>query len=120
MLINFFVIRFLYADPTRSALQVLSKNTSGANQAVDKLPVETGAEVGTWINADPIEGCVVVNIGESALSIYLYNICEQLTSTGTKCGRSGRTACIRAPSIVLFTEAQIIGASFTNRLQPLD
>ncbi|KZP33612.1 Clavaminate synthase-like protein [Athelia psychrophila] len=57
-------LTFLYADPTRSALQVLSKNTSGANQAVDKLPVETGAEVGTWINADPIEGCVVVNIGE--------------------------------------------------------
>lgn len=31
------------------------------------LPTEQGSEEGTWINADPIHGCVVCNIGESKL-----------------------------------------------------
>jgi len=42
-------LTFLYADPTPGALQV--------------RPI-SGTEDGIWINADPIPGCVVVNIGE--------------------------------------------------------
>ncbi|KAF8510845.1 hypothetical protein JB92DRAFT_418893 [Gautieria morchelliformis] len=45
--------RFLYADPTPSALQVY----------VQGKPT-TSLSRGTWINADPIPGCVVCNIGE--------------------------------------------------------
>jgi hypothetical protein len=43
--------RFLYADPTPSALQVFLRSPGSAK--------------GVWINADPIPGCVVCNIGES-------------------------------------------------------
>lgn len=42
--------RLLYADPTRSALQVFLAGRPG--------------RPGTWINADPLPGCFVVNIGE--------------------------------------------------------
>ncbi|KIY67560.1 Clavaminate synthase-like protein [Cylindrobasidium torrendii FP15055 ss-10] len=48
-------LTFLYADPTPSALQVfLNRN----------LTPEQGVKKGVWINADPIPGCVVCNIGE--------------------------------------------------------
>ncbi|KAF9534471.1 Clavaminate synthase-like protein [Crepidotus variabilis] len=43
-------LTFLYADPTPNALQVF----------LDR----GGSEKGTWINADPIPGCIVCNIGE--------------------------------------------------------
>ncbi|KAF8295743.1 Clavaminate synthase-like protein [Clavulina sp. PMI_390] len=43
-------LTFLYADPTPNALQVF-------------LPGKDG-QAGRWINADPIPGCIVVNIGE--------------------------------------------------------
>lgn len=33
--------------------------------ALDGLPDEHGGEEGFWINADPIPGCIVCNIGES-------------------------------------------------------
>ncbi|KAI0761969.1 hypothetical protein BD413DRAFT_586803, partial [Trametes elegans] len=46
-------LTLLYADPTPGALQVY------LNQ-----PGLLGVEDGTWINADPIPGCVVCNIGE--------------------------------------------------------
>ena len=56
---------FLYADPTPSALQVLSTHPDAiASAKSDELPVEKRAVDGVWINADPIPGCVVVNIGE--------------------------------------------------------
>ena len=45
--------RFLYADPTPSALQVFRTT-----------PKPDGTRKGEWINADPKPGCVVVNIGE--------------------------------------------------------
>jgi isopenicillin N synthase-like dioxygenase len=51
-------IRFLYADPTRGALQVLSRHPGVVGSGA-------GDASGVWINADPIPGCVVVNIGES-------------------------------------------------------
>lgn len=34
-------------------------------EALDALPDEHGGEEGFWINADPIPGCIVCNIGES-------------------------------------------------------
>jgi isopenicillin N synthase-like dioxygenase len=58
-------LTFLYADPTPSALQVFLANRPGESQSdVAKLPAEQGSEQGIWINADPIPGCVVCNIGE--------------------------------------------------------
>ncbi|KAF7973738.1 hypothetical protein HWV62_14312 [Athelia sp. TMB] len=39
-------------------------NASLGTDQVDALSTDTNAEDGIWINADPIEGCVVVNIGE--------------------------------------------------------
>ena len=35
------------------------------SEAVDGLPDEHGGEEGLWINADPIPGCIVCNIGDS-------------------------------------------------------
>jgi len=84
--INRFV-RFLYADPSPSALQVFLRRPGAAIRrtvlqrlkshlaaafgglgATDTgklgLPAEEGKEEGIWINADPIPGCIVCNIGE--------------------------------------------------------
>ena len=61
-------ISFLYADPTRGALQVLSRHTSAVGSPTNG-PLAEGHEDGVWINADPIRGCFVVNIGESKLSV---------------------------------------------------
>lgn len=57
-------LTFLYADPTRSALQVFLRRDGHAVAPVDGLPDEHGGEQGIWINADPIPGCIVCNIGE--------------------------------------------------------
>jgi len=46
-------LTFLYADTTPSALQVFR---------LTRKP--DGTRKGEWINADPIPGCIVVNIGE--------------------------------------------------------
>lgn len=59
------LIRFLYADPTPSALQVFLKRPGATDNHNSGLPAEQGQEEGIWINADPIPGCVVCNIGES-------------------------------------------------------
>jgi len=56
-------LTFLYADPTRGALQVLSRHTSAVGSPTNG-PLAEGHEDGVWINADPIRGCFVVNIGE--------------------------------------------------------
>jgi isopenicillin N synthase-like dioxygenase len=48
--------RFLFADPTPKALQVFRHASKTDN------PEKAGP--GEWINADPIPGCVVCNIGE--------------------------------------------------------
>ncbi|KAK7048355.1 Oxoglutarate 3-dioxygenase [Favolaschia claudopus] len=62
-------LTFLYADPTPSALQVfLRQNGSIPVPDTSGLPAEQGAQQGIWINADPIPGCVVCNIGEMFLS----------------------------------------------------
>ncbi|KAF4617750.1 hypothetical protein D9613_006043 [Agrocybe pediades] len=57
-------LTFLYADPTPSALQVFVKRPGVPNEDTSGLPAEQGLEEGIWINADPIPGCVVCNIGE--------------------------------------------------------
>ncbi|KAJ6508798.1 Clavaminate synthase-like protein [Mycena sanguinolenta] len=57
-------LTFLYADPTPSALQVFLQTESSAPVDITGLAAEQGAEKGVWINADPMPGCVVVNIGE--------------------------------------------------------
>jgi len=57
-------LRFLYTDPTPSALQVFVRQPGTAKQPAIGLPAE-GEEEGVWINADPIPDCVVCNIGES-------------------------------------------------------
>ncbi|EIW80964.1 Clavaminate synthase-like protein [Coniophora puteana RWD-64-598 SS2] len=57
-------LTFLYADPTKSALQVFVKQPGARPSQTNGLPTENGAEDGVWIDADPIPGCVVCNIGE--------------------------------------------------------
>jgi len=57
-------LTFLYADPTPSALQVFLRQTEGSAADTTGLAAEQGAEEGVWINADPIPGKIVVNIGE--------------------------------------------------------
>ncbi|GJJ15759.1 hypothetical protein Clacol_010037 [Clathrus columnatus] len=53
--------KFLYADPTPGALQVYLRKLPNNTNNID----DGYAEKGKWINADPIQGCVVCNIGES-------------------------------------------------------
>ncbi|KIJ64438.1 hypothetical protein HYDPIDRAFT_90521 [Hydnomerulius pinastri MD-312] len=57
-------LTLLYADDTKSALQVFLRKSGHIAAAVDGLPDEHGDEEGVWINADPIPGCLVCNIGE--------------------------------------------------------
>jgi len=57
-------LTLLYADPTTSALQVFLTKRGHVSEAIDGLPDEHGGEEGLWINADPIPGCIVCNIGE--------------------------------------------------------
>ena len=58
--------RFLYADPTPGALQVFLDHPGLLVEKKDTLPPEQEVEEGgQWINADPIPGCIVCNIGES-------------------------------------------------------
>ncbi|KAI0078271.1 Clavaminate synthase-like protein [Panus rudis PR-1116 ss-1] len=57
-------LTFLYADPTPGALQVFLQDPGLVVQMNSELPPEEGVEEGSWINADPIPGCVVCNIGE--------------------------------------------------------
>jgi isopenicillin N synthase-like dioxygenase len=67
-------ISFLYADATLGALQVLSRQSDVVCSPTDVRSTESGAGGGKWINADPIQGCVVVNIGESQLFDVLYEL----------------------------------------------
>lgn len=64
-------LTLLSADPTPSALQVLLRPTP-----VPGKPA-AGEEEGDWIDADPREGCLVVNVGES-LCILLLSLRERL------------------------------------------
>ncbi|KAF8158286.1 hypothetical protein B0H34DRAFT_657043 [Crassisporium funariophilum] len=57
-------LTFLHADPTPSALQVFLKRPGETPSDTPGLPQEHGHEEGVWIDADPIPGCVVCNIGE--------------------------------------------------------
>ena len=41
-------------------------------EGITELPKEEGGEAGVWINADPLPGCVVCNIGESKCCYLCY------------------------------------------------
>ena len=56
---------FLWADPTRGALQVFLQQQSQAVGNPDAVASREGTEEGVWTVVDPIPGCVVCNIGES-------------------------------------------------------
>jgi len=57
-------LTFLWADPTTGALQVfLPRQVMVVENPGERLR-EEGLEEGVWINADPVPGCVVCNIGE--------------------------------------------------------
>ncbi|KAI9058326.1 Clavaminate synthase-like protein [Trametes sanguinea] len=58
-------LTFLYADPTPGALQVFLSQPGLLVEKNGSVPSEQEVEDGgQWINADPIRGCVVCNIGE--------------------------------------------------------
>ncbi|OSD07250.1 Clavaminate synthase-like protein [Trametes coccinea BRFM310] len=58
-------LTFLYADPTPGALQVFLAQPGLLVEKTGSVPSEQEVEDGgQWINADPIRGCVVCNIGE--------------------------------------------------------
>ncbi|KAI8978694.1 Clavaminate synthase-like protein [Trametes punicea] len=58
-------LTFLYADPTPGALQVFLEEPGLLVEKNGTVPSEQEVEQGgRWINADPIPGCVVCNIGE--------------------------------------------------------
>jgi hypothetical protein len=68
--------RFLYADPTPSALQVFVRNPGEIMpKEPSDLPAEEGDEQGMWLNVNPIPGCVVCNIGESTWSPRCGEVC---------------------------------------------
>ncbi|TBU62337.1 Clavaminate synthase-like protein [Dichomitus squalens] len=57
-------LTFLYADPTPGALQVYLNDPGLVVKEDGRTPVQRVEDGGRWINADPIPGCVVCNIGE--------------------------------------------------------
>jgi hypothetical protein len=56
---------FLWADPTRNALQVFLQRNFLAVENPSTVILQDGVEEGIWVNVDPIPGCIVCNIGES-------------------------------------------------------
>ena len=56
---------FLWADPTRNALQVFLQRHFPAVFKPSTVTLQDGVEEGIWVNVDPIPGCIVCNIGES-------------------------------------------------------
>ncbi|KAI0785258.1 Clavaminate synthase-like protein [Abortiporus biennis] len=57
-------LTLLYADPTPGALQVFLRDPGLLVDTDFEAPAEEAVEEGVWINADPIPGCIVCNIGE--------------------------------------------------------
>jgi len=57
------LLTFLWADATRGALQVFVRQPGLLVKDDARLPNER-VQDGVWINADPIPGCIVCNIGE--------------------------------------------------------
>ncbi|KAF8908967.1 hypothetical protein CPB84DRAFT_1813218 [Gymnopilus junonius] len=83
---------FLYADPTPSALQVFLRRPGVFEADNSGLPLEQGQQEGIWINADPIPGCVVCNIGESEQFFAMLFQSSDLP----QCGRSGQMGFTRS------------------------
>ncbi len=57
--LNTFSHRLLHTDPTPQALQVFLRPKPDAG-----VENQASEDEGTWIDANPMEGCVVVNVGE--------------------------------------------------------
>ncbi|KAI0269838.1 Clavaminate synthase-like protein [Gloeopeniophorella convolvens] len=57
-------LTFLWADPTRGALQVYLPQPFLAIENPGMVPRQEGIEQGVWITADPLPNCLVCNIGE--------------------------------------------------------
>ena len=90
--------RFLYADETKKALQVaqpgLGDTLGSAAETTDKGGIVSEVDEGMyWIDADPMPGCVVCNIGESAC---LLLVVYRELSDPPQCGKFGPTVCTRA------------------------
>jgi len=71
---------------------------------------DEAVEQGTWINADPIEGCIVCNIGESKCFECSRGDGILIFWDRIQCGRFGRMDCIRVRCTGSFTGVVIIGA----------
>lgn len=73
--------RFLWADETKGALQVFLQQPG----LVVKTPnayggtLDEAVEQGAWINADPVKGCIVCNIGESTWSAIIFKGMEMVS-----------------------------------------
>ncbi|TFK52566.1 Clavaminate synthase-like protein [Heliocybe sulcata] len=58
-------LTFLYQDDTKDALQVyLSRPGTVVRKNIGLPAEEMVEEGGVWISADPVDGCLVVNVGE--------------------------------------------------------
>lgn len=64
---------FLWADPTRGALQVYLPQQFLAVENPGAVIRQEGIEEGIWITVDPVPGCIVCNIGESQWAITYTN-----------------------------------------------
>jgi len=59
-------LTFLWADETKGALQVFLQQPGLVVRTPNSYggTVDETVEAGTWVNADPVKGCIVCNIGE--------------------------------------------------------
>ena len=71
---------FLWADPTRGALQVFLPQQFLAVENPGAVIRQEGIEEGIWITVDPIPGCIVCNIGESQWAITIQDKVQLLIS----------------------------------------
>lgn len=67
--------RFLWADETQGALQVFLQQPGLVVTTPSSYggSIDEAVEQGAWINADPVKGCIVCNIGESKWSANIIN-----------------------------------------------
>jgi hypothetical protein len=89
--------RFLWADATRGALQVFLRQP-GLLVKNDNQFYDERVEDGVWINADPMPGCVVCNIGESKCPFFPNLFGLKLCSVGNM---DERFVQEHAPQVIL-------------------
>ncbi|KAH9969598.1 Clavaminate synthase-like protein [Russula dissimulans] len=104
-------LTFLWADPTRGALQVYLPQQFLAIENPGSLIRQEGIEEGIWITADPMPGCVVCNIGEM-WEIWTNGLYKSTVHRVIHRGSNRRTA---QTSIPFFFEP-----NFTAEIAPLE